>query len=294
MLIEKRAQKIFAHILVAAMALTLAACRSSMPANNSPTPIESQSPPPVQREPDYSAQSQSLPPIQQEADHSAQEPQHTPNSHELVWKVEPTLEHEAIAYCFSCGFFSKPDSVILDEITGEALGFKDAHGQPILKLFYDPTLSLFGAYAGMTIPVFNTFSEDEFLSEFPYLADKFNLFHGIDSTKVVTSGGGADSPPKFDFGDALNGMTALAIGTDIASWHEFDDDEYQTTIERGLGIVAVRSGELWGILDNNGNMAAPFMFEHAIAIDNYTAFAKHDGLYGILQVKEANADALLG
>ena len=220
-----------------------------------------------------------------------QEPQYTPSTHELVWKVEPMFEYEVVAHCFLCGFFTRPEFRLLDESTGQTAGLKDGHGGAILSLYHDPELDLFGRFAGMHIPSLETFTRDEFLSAAPHLADRFNLFHGFDSTRVVVSGG---DPPVYDFSDALTGAVALAIGTDLIGWYEFDDDEWLATVDRGLGIVAVREGEFWGIMDSNGNIVAPFVFEHAIAIDNYTAFAKYGGLYGILQVREAGGDVLPG
>jgi len=57
-------------------------------------------------------------------------------------------------------------------------------------------------------------------------------------------------------------------------------------------IAAVYNGK-HGLIDENGNMVIPFLFDHLFNIDGNTAFAKYNGLYGIIDVHQTEANVAL-
>jgi hypothetical protein len=48
-------------------------------------------------------------------------------------------------------------------------------------------------------------------------------------------------------------------------------------------IEVIQNG-MYGIIDKNGDIIVPFVFEHILAIDEHRAFAKYEGAYGIISV----------
>lgn len=68
---------------------------------------------------------------------------------------------------------------------------------------------------------------------------------------------------------------------------------YEAWVEDGIGLAWVVSPML--DYDRNGNTKIPFVFEHALPIDNNRVFAKYNGRYGILDVRltSANLQALI-
>jgi hypothetical protein len=40
----------------------------------------------------------------------------------------------------------------------------------------------------------------------------------------------------------------------------------------------------WGIMNNKGEIVVPFAFEHALSIDDSTAFVKYESRYGIISI----------
>jgi len=53
-------------------------------------------------------------------------------------------------------------------------------------------------------------------------------------------------------------------------------------------IVAVYNGK-HGLIDKSGNIVIPFFFDHIFGINGNTAFAKYDGLYGIIDIHQTIA-----
>lgn len=52
----------------------------------------------------------------------------------------------------------------------------------------------------------------------------------------------------------------------------------------GTDVFAVQMCDYWGAIDNKGNVVLPFAFEGILRIDNYSAFARYNGAYGILDL----------
>ena len=223
------------------------------------------------------------------------------------WKAEPTLEYENIYFCWDCGFSA--DGKMIDENTGEITGNYMGHGGSSYTLLYDEALRLFGAFSTFEGEHdLQLLAKDEFLSALwlPFdseLIDTLNLIYGIDSTKIITTHED-EWGPFFDLSKAYTGNAALAVGLDFVTGFEFDGGEwhplsiyyildpitqYVTEVgshKRSYNVVAVQQDDKWGIVDRHGNTVIPFVFEHAITIDNDTAFAKYNERYGILRISE--------
>ena len=204
----------------------------------------------------------------------------------LRWKVDPIFEYEYISLCPQCGFFAVSDGFpIVNEVTGEIEGELTGHGIDVTQLLYDGVLGLFGVHHyNESFQELSFYTADEFLLRFPHFANSLNLLHGIDSTKIVYE---AYANHVWVLCKALTGFVALAYGAEFVTGFYFDSGEWS---EWGRGerlqytSVAIEQGGNWGIIDKNGSIVAPFIFEHAITIDNYTAFVKYNGLYGILYI----------
>ena len=54
-----------------------------------------------------------------------------------------------------------------------------------------------------------------------------------------------------------------------------------------LTYAAVRIDNLWAVVDVNGNVVIPYIFEDLTIIDANTAFAKINGAYGILDISDS-------
>ena len=202
----------------------------------------------------------------------------------LTWKVEPTLEYASISFCPLCGFVA--NGMMIDASTGEVTGYRLGHGHAAIRLLHDEALGLFGEFrsseSGMDLRLL---TENEFLSIFPFRADSLNLFYGIDSTRITSEN--FEWGTDYDLSEAYTGRLALAVGTGFVTEFAFDAGEWSEwgfTARSFRSMVAVRQNGKWGIVDFNGNIVVPFVLEHSIVIDDYTAFAKYNGTYGILIV----------
>jgi len=204
---------------------------------------------------------------------------------ELVWLVAPTLAHDEIHFCVICNvFWSRPGGVLIDENTGETTGDKIGHGGVFARLLHDEELSLFGIESGANGGSSLSFGYtwQEFLQEYPQFASTLNLFYGVDSARIIVDEE-EDGWGYYNLSEASRGKYALAFGVDFLTEYIFDGGE-ELGGRRVNSIIAVRQDERWGIFDTGGEMIMPFMFEHAITIDDSTAFAKYGGAYGILDL----------
>jgi len=124
-----------------------------------------------------------------------------------------------------------------------------------------------------------------------------NVFYGIDFSKIRTRvvyddyyGGEAT---LYDFTGAYTGKVAVANGVRFVTDFIYDATEQLREFVRN-DIVAVKKDGKWGIVNKYGNIVAPFVFDHAISIDNDTAFAKYNGRYGILDMRRTTVTPQLG
>ena len=204
----------------------------------------------------------------------------------LTWKKEPTLDYERISLCSLCGFFVVSTGFpLIDGESGEIVGELSGHGVDETQLLYDGVLGMFGVHRfNESFQELSFHTPEEFLLIFPYFENNLNLIHDIDSVKIIYE---AYANHVWVLCEAFTGKVALAHGTDFVTGFYFEDGEWNDwrNGQRWYHTsVAVRQGDNWGIIDINGNIVAPFIFEHAITIDSYTAFVKYNGLYGILYI----------
>jgi len=198
------------------------------------------------------------------------------------WVVEPTLGYRRISRC-DCGIFSTDNSDPINERTGEII-YLEAHGHGAWgsKLVYDTSINLFGVFHfDMMYESLHFFSStSEILANFPTLSNSIKLVYEINSADIgVTEWG------TYDLSGAYTGRVAIAFGANLVTDFIFDGGEQRSLYMPDNNIVAVQQGDRWGIVDRNGNMITPFVFGHAVTIDNYTAFAMYNGRYGILDLR---------
>jgi len=205
----------------------------------------------------------------------------------VTWLVPPTFAYEAVLHCPLHGFLAY-GGYWIDEKTGEETGESCGHGVGWTDFLYDAQEDRFGANTrNETDWSFDFYSKEEFETEFYDFMNNVNPYSGIDSTKVRLVPVYADDGKyvlynEYEIDDgAFSGKTAVAYGCDFVT--EFIYDEYERW-RRPNDIIAVAIDGKWGILNKEGNIAAPFVFDHAISIDNTTAFAKYEGLYGIISL----------
>lgn len=80
--------------------------------------------------------------------------------------------------------------------------------------------------------------------------------------------------------DAHSGKFALMYNLKFVTAFVFDE-----TTRLNPELFAVRMGDYWGAIDNNGELILPFVFDRFVHIDNYTAFARYNGKYGIIYLR---------
>ena len=183
-------------------------------------------------------------------------------SYRLVWVVEPSLDYDRVFYCPQVDAFWV-DGGMINRLTGQRIPGEFLGGLGgIPMLAFDPQLNAFGVddHGGLTMSPTGVFPE-HFRGGSGFLAVR-----RIDAVPV--SG-------VFAFAVVYN----QSIVTDfIFSGHNIIDGPARNAI-------AMQRGNLWGTINRRGNVAVPFVFEHIIHIDDNTAFARYNGLYGILDVQ---------
>lgn len=194
----------------------------------------------------------------------------------LVWLVQPTLEYDHVVYCAYCDFFAVDDhsGSPLDRETGEPSGEDPfwghgGHG----GLAYDPERDVFGWLdLGETVLL----SSDEFLAQ--YSTTGLQAVVQVDSSMREGFEGVEWLAPEA-FMDRYAVMYNGVFVTDFL----FDDRDLMSA-HAGNDAISMGKEGRWGLIDRQGNMVIPFIFEH-IVHDNNVAFARYDGKYGILDIR---------
>ncbi|MCL2023433.1 MAG: SH3 domain-containing protein [Oscillospiraceae bacterium] len=236
----------------------------------------------------------------------------------LVWAVEPTFDYTThkdyknlieiygddyeptLFYCPLCNTYSFGHEIILDIKTGEVsdearLG---GHGGGYVELLYDAEKKLFGEYmVGEGVSSQEWFSEKEAIDKF---SNTMQVYHLIDSDKITRTETEYDGT-LYDLSKAYSGKFAAAVGTKFVTDFIYEGDFSEARLHDNLALLKL-DGK-WGIVDINGDIAVPFIFEELLLIYEYeknydvlgrsydsykvtTAFAKYDGKYGILNIAE--------
>jgi hypothetical protein len=203
----------------------------------------------------------------------------------FVWLVEPTLGYSDILYCCG-GFFDRDSQTPIDEFTGELTdGYHGGHGAPTKQWIYDPQLNKFGvaenSYGGWGLSMY---SAEEFMVEFSLAAEYMLLFQKVDSSlSFIDDSFWGDSDYLALAEEAYSGLYAAALGTKLltdfiytggagARLYKYNPLFICVTDDNGNRGVVGADGEVW----------VEFIFEDIIIIDSWTAFAKKDGLWGII------------
>jgi len=118
---------------------------------------------------------------------------------------------------------------------------------------------------------------------------------------TVCSYGNVQIPFIFEYMRSFGGDRALAVYEgkqglidrygNILVPFLFDEIYHFGLGRHPLWLVAVHNGR-HGLIDESGNTVIPFLFDHLFGIDSNTAFAKYDGLYGIIDIHQTIANAV--
>ena len=212
-----------------------------------------------------------------------------PKHASAAWVIAPTLEYESIGYCPEHEVYYSEEGERIDVKTGEGTGKYCAHGGGWINFYYDKSIGLYGVISmDETEFYYDIFTEKELADNYPFIMDKLNLFGLFDSSKVVTTTQYDENNTPFieyDTSKAILGKFAVADGIEFITEFIYSDDETKGWRNYN-NIIAARLDDKWGIIDKKGNIATPFIYEHAITIDDKTAFAKYEGKYGILKVND--------
>ena len=212
------------------------------------------------------------------------------DSRGLVWVVSPMLEYEHIYYCNVCDIFSTEQhsgmaiSMTTGELIGEA-GFSDHCGDPVWVFDYERNLfGDSGMGRGMNCA-------DEWEEHFPRIANRLIIVERVEISTypndycqgidiciftgkfAVMYNGKLITDFIFDGGDIRGRHGGFTEHGNINSWAWF-----------ALDSVAMRIGTKWGMIDRDGMVAIPFVFDRIVHIDGDTVFARYNGRYGILNV----------
>ena len=214
----------------------------------------------------------------------------------FVWRVAPTLAYEGVYYCSEAGEFDTENHSgnKLDPATGQIVSVcQTGHGGYDRNLLYDEKLNQFGFHGNDEgDEYFEMWPWHEFIHENPHYSSRLNVFQKVDSTKVIESRQLLEGSWRttFDLRDAVSSeKCAVVFGITFLSDFVFElDRSYDVDSVYGhvSSYVAMKYDDMWGILDTNGSISVPFVFDAILLIDEETAFAKYNGKYGILDIEK--------
>ena len=214
----------------------------------------------------------------------------------LVWILEPT--YDVVQYHMGGFVF---DEFVLDawnkkiyEYDPEWLTYAIGDTGPG-EFLYDEDTQLYGrwfrAYAMILTEMYpaSDFNEKVALLLDNDKTDKLNAFRKVDSDKI-TSNAGEYGDYYYFYGildDAyMSDKYALAYNTTFVTDFIYDYSKNWLTHNDRDDAVAVGLDGKWGVIGKDGEIMAPFVFDELIFIDDIAAFAKYEGKYGILDVRE--------
>jgi hypothetical protein len=225
-----------------------------------------------------------------------------PSDTGLAWLVEPTLSYDSIDYCQHCDVFNNYEfeqhadsSNIGTKLNAlRRAEFSDVgslwlcwgHGGGYPNYMYDEKTGLYGAYySDEDGQSFTMQQRSDFFQQNPHRVNRPLAFQKIDIDKVKTSVNydGHEWLTDYDFSDAyISSKYAIAYNGAFVTDFIYDDYDRNTFFD----TIAVKLNNKWGILDKNGNISVSFEFDHITFIDENTAFAKFNGRYGVLDIRE--------
>jgi len=216
----------------------------------------------------------------------------TSSTYQLNWLVEPYWEIDKILLC--CAFpweewENRNIPAIKTELNSPDFVFCFGHGFAWDEYFFDKENGLFKrVLVHYSLISYEIFTADEFATEVDFRSGRrlrairamdFNEFPDLDYEEFFN---------RYHWENWLQssniGNFAVAYGSEILTDFIFG---YETERRGGGGTyntILVSLGGKWGSIDENGEVVLPFIFDDLNFIDNYAAFAKYNGKYGILQV----------
>ena len=210
----------------------------------------------------------------------------------LVWAVAPNLNYDRIYYCPDCNLFGfTHDGDILNPKTGLVTRDRNIIGYGWVghsiywwEWLYDEAKGLYALYSIDLEEELHIYTRAEFLREQPYAAKRLSAFRRADTSKIKKT---AMEWDEFAFAYDLSGAYigekyALGFGGNFVTGYIYDGYKMYAN----ENAVAVSLNGKWGIVNKNGSITAPFVFDDILFIDGATAFAKYNGKYGILDLKK--------
>ena len=213
----------------------------------------------------------------------------------LVWIVEPT--YDEVKYYL--GGFLVLDEFILDawnrdiySYDPEWIEFSIGDSDPG-EFLYDEEKQLYGRwFRTYALILTDMYPASDFNDKIPILPyrdklNKLNAFRKVDSDKIIGKTGeisidifeilnDAYIGDKYAFAYNSTFVTDFIYDYSVNWWIHNDRDD----------AVAVGLDGKWGVIGKDGEIMAPFVFDELIFIDDVAAFAKYNGKFGILDVRE--------
>ncbi|MCL2445533.1 MAG: hypothetical protein FWD06_02040 [Oscillospiraceae bacterium] len=231
------------------------------------------------------------------------------DSDQLVWRVAPTLEVEGIIHC-SCDMFVVDDNTwrnTVDPITGAIISNSHGgHGGGGGMWVFDPIEEMLGnsffgeGYdfghgmhpidnfaASLQAALYDYFSRNEW-SDSSARAHDWTL-HAVETSNrrmvvQLVDSTLRDDREWDDGGWSLRPearqerFVIIENRRPISPW--FD----AITGSAGGELFAAANGDAWQFINHRGVPLFPAQFEHIVLIDSETAFVRHNGRYGILDI----------
>lgn len=220
----------------------------------------------------------------------------------FVWIIKPEFEYENIYYCGACNLFGKSpggnintsgfehDTDLLN-IETHLIEFKYydynesayvcvGHGFVTSEYFYDENKEIFVIYygsdggAGLMYYTLNDFKSN-------WLFNKNTLIpiRKADSEKVEF-----DERLGLDY-TYVGDKYAIMYGDKFITGFVYDDYKSRGNRYSVNDLIDMKLNGKWGIVNKNGNVAMPFIFDDIEFINDEAAFAKYEGKYGVLDMK---------
>lgn len=225
----------------------------------------------------------------------------------MVWRVAPTLNIERLWRC-ECGEFRIDDTWYVIEPETLNTRAKNEHGPwdgP--RWFYDPTRELFGnvffgsgydfGYGMHPIDNFARSLEmslNDYLQELTSLdartwslgaletANRRMIVQQVQATQLYSEVWGVEWDDARS--NYLDRFAIFENRQPISPW--FDEITWGESNE----LFAAQQGDTWQFINQYGEPLLPMQFEHIVLIDDKTAFVRHNGRYGILDIPATAAN----
>ena len=217
------------------------------------------------------------------------------NENNIVWAVEPEFEYESISYCQYCDVLNTGRGInisksnIISKLNEFSYGESDVHlgyghGGGGSELFFDENNNMFVVfYSGESGHSLNFYSYDDFTRESNF-TNRLNAFRKINSEMIEINNEWGEE--YYNLNNAYYGQYAVAYGSEFLTEFIYDYDNRFYISKHGENTIVVQLFDKYGIIDKDGYVAVPFVFDDIGFINNDNAFAKYNGKYGVLDVKK--------